>query len=215
MSVVITGRLMQAWEIFTVTLPGSASDLDPGAVGQQKVAVGYDLFAAVETAFDDGFAAERPGYLYRSYNRGVVFHHEDEIALLADLHRSRRYHHRVFGSQRKLRGHKGAGPQQLILVRHSSADRRHAGRGIDRVFDHGDAAVRLALVAGNDHRDRGYSLRDRQPDLRQVALWHHERDIDGGHLVDGGNRHRRLPSVQNCRALTEAWLIRPLIGALM
>src|SRR5436305_1747356 len=59
-SVVITGLRIQSSESVIASRPGLAPRLDPGAVGQQQLAVHHDILAAGQPLGDHGLPLESP-----------------------------------------------------------------------------------------------------------------------------------------------------------
>jgi len=115
--------------------------------------------------------------------------HVDEGALLAYLHRRSRDGDRIFRPQREPRRDEGAGPKELVLVRHRSADHRHARGAIHRVLDHADRPRCAARFPGDDGLDRHVAGRQGRPHIGERRLRDRERDIDRRDLVDGRDRH--------------------------
>src|SRR5262249_4118087 len=100
MSVVITGPRMHGSEIFTLCSGLVLAHSYADSVALQEMSVGPPDVAVAETRFDHRLGAEQPRHLDRGDRGHVVLHHIDEIALLADLHRSRRHHNGILSSQR-------------------------------------------------------------------------------------------------------------------
>src|SRR3954467_14371149 len=80
MSVVITGRRIQASEMFMSGFGLAAPDRHFGAVGQQQLAVDDDHPAPLQAILDGGFAVDRALHLHVAHRGSVVLHHIDEGA---------------------------------------------------------------------------------------------------------------------------------------
>src|SRR4051794_34971491 len=90
MSVVITGRRIQASEMFMSGFGFAAPDRHFGAVRQLKLAIGDDDVTLFQSGLDSGLTVDRPLDLHVADRNGVVLHHVHERPGLIDLHRGGR-----------------------------------------------------------------------------------------------------------------------------
>src|SRR3954469_22583907 len=118
MSVVITGRRIQASERFmsASSLCGAYHDLR--TVDELKMAVDHYLLSALKSRFQYGFLAERARDLDRHHRGNTGLDDEQVAATLAGLHRRGGHDYGLLLAQVELCVHQRAGPQHLVLVRH-------------------------------------------------------------------------------------------------
>src|ERR1041385_1300860 len=165
-------------------------DLDSAARTEEKLSIGDDPLARLDTFFDNRLAVKRPADDNRAdFHPRFAAYDEYLLALLARLHSLRRDDDRALIDQLQHRFDELPRPQAAVAVGERSLELDGSRRTVNGVVDEGQIALLGALLVFGSHR------LDIQPaggkttfHFGQILLGNRERYIDRADLID---RHER------------------------